>query len=300
MSEEIILSIIVPLLNEEASIPHLYNAISEVSRSLDKAYEIIFVDDGSNDQTLDILRNYAQTDQHIKIISFTKNFGHQTALIAGIMSSTGKYILTMDGDMQHPPSLIPTLYSKISEGYDVVGTIRVLHDYFSYKEFFSSLFYAFFNMLSRIQIVPHAADFRIITREVAEDLKKSNLHDIFIRGFIVSRNYKSFFIPYQEVKREYGYSKYSIKKMFSLALAGLKAYSYVFDALKGILYFLVFLSLYILLRYLFFDTQSLLLLSTALGTTIILITVEKQTTRMRKNKLKNEPLYEIKERIGYN
>lgn len=219
-------SIVIPVYNEEAVINKFYDRLIAVLSRLDYGYEIIFIDDGSFDKTLDILCGIAKKDGRVKIISFSRNFGHMIALSAGLDHASGKAVITMDSDLQHPPELIPALINKWSQGAIIVNTIKESTKNISiFKKNVSKLFYWFMKRIVRIDIAPHSADFRLIDHSIVEELKQMKERARFLRGLISWLGYKQEFISYRADMRVSGKSKYSFIKMLSFAIDGITSFS---------------------------------------------------------------------------
>lgn len=219
-------SIVIPCYNEEDNIEPIIGRLHDVlSRSCE--YELLFVDDGSKDSTLTEIRSRAEKDQHIKFLSFSRNFGHQYALIAGLMHATGDCVITMDADLQHPPELIPVLLSKWEEGFDVVYTIRKTDKTLSFfKRMSSSIFYKTLNFFSDLKMKNGEADFRLLDRKVV-NVFKENIHEssLFLRGLINWVGYKRYAVEFVPDKRLSGTTKYSMRKMMNLAVDGITSFS---------------------------------------------------------------------------
>lgn len=218
-------SIIVPCYNESQALNHFYK---ELKKNLPDSYqyEIILVNDGSSDDTLQIIKALAQTDKDVHYISFSRNFGHQNALKAGFDMASGDCAICLDSDLQHPPALISQFLEKWEEGYESVFTKRINHDSISFfKKTSSSLFYKLTNRLSDVKLEDGVADFRLLDRKVIDALKNFSENQIFLRAVIQWLGFKQFMIEYKAAERVAGESKYTIKKMFSFALAGITAFS---------------------------------------------------------------------------
>lgn len=219
-----LISIILPCYNEEENIDRVYSFIKETLSSYN--IEVVFVDDGSADNTLIRLKNIAQKDSCVKFISFSRNFGHQNALKAGYEFATGDCVITMDSDMQHPPTLIPQMIQKWQEGHEIVYTIRIEDKKLPYlKRFASKLFYKFINSISDYKIENGAADFRLVDKKVVKEINKLNESFLFFRGIVSWLGFKQYKIEYIPNKRYAGESKYSLKKMVSFALSGVTSFS---------------------------------------------------------------------------
>ncbi len=221
-----VLSVVIPVFNEEAVITETYKRLKKVVDSLSVSYEIIFIDDGSTDNTYKAILDIIKKEPKVKGLSFSRNFGHQAALTAGIDNSIGEAIITMDGDLQHPPELIPKLLEKWKEGNDVVYTIRAYgKDEGIIKRTTSHLFYRIINGLAQLKIPPAAADFKLFDRKVADSLVSLKERSRFLRGLSVWVGYKQTGIEYQAAPRLSGKSKYSLSHMVKFALDGIMSFS---------------------------------------------------------------------------
>jgi polyisoprenyl-phosphate glycosyltransferase len=219
------ISIVVPCYNESESIREFHHVISGVLEGKYN-YEIILVNDGSKDQTLSIIRELSRTDNHVKYISFSRNFGHQNAVKAGLDHASGDAVISLDADLQHPPRMIPQLIEKWQEGYEVVYTIREEHESIGWlKKNTSKLFYRISNSLSETKIEPGAADFRLLDRKVVDALKLMPENSLFLRGIIAWVGFNQFAIKYKADERFAGESKYTLKKMLNFASTGITSFS---------------------------------------------------------------------------
>lgn len=218
------LSIIIPVYNEAKNIPLLLN---ELNNYTDDSTEYIFVDDGSNDETLTIIEQEAPQNKRVKCISFSRNFGHQNALMAGMQHCSGNIIIIMDGDLQHPASLIPALLKKINEGYDLVQTKRIATKNISVgKNIFSILFYKFINAISDTKIENGVADFKAFNRKVLNSILKFEERELFLRGIFSWIGFKTITLEFEAPARKYGKTKYSFTHMIRLALKGTTSFSF--------------------------------------------------------------------------
>jgi polyisoprenyl-phosphate glycosyltransferase len=218
--------VIIPAYNEEGNIRAIATAVEEVFKTLSCDYYILFADDGSTDNTLNIIEQLSSENSKIKYISFSKNNGHQAALKAGIDYSDADCTITIDADMQHPPALITDLVKKWQEGYEVVYTIRKNQANLSFfKRLTSSLFYKLLGKLSDIELENGSADFRLLDRKVTDEVKKIKEKDVFLRGLVKWMGFKQFAIEYTPAERFSGQTKYSYRKMMMLALQGITSFS---------------------------------------------------------------------------
>lgn len=220
------ISIVIPSFNEAGNINELVTRLTSVLENIPYTYEVIFIDDGSSDNTLEILKSVSTINNNLYYLELSRNFGHQNALKAGYDYADGDCIISMDGDLQHPPELITQFLEKWEEGYDVVYTTREYQDeatYFKTKS--SAIFYNMINSLSDTKLEKGTADFRLIDRKVANVLTNINENGIFMRGMIKWLGFKQFGINYQCDARFSGKSKYTLKKMFRFAVQGITAFS---------------------------------------------------------------------------
>lgn len=218
------LSIVVPVCDEEENIDALYQGIMSSGTEI---HEIILVDDGSRDGTFHRIENLARRDDRVKAISFSRNFGHQAALFAGLHMAKGELVVIMDGDLQHPPELIPLLFAKYMEGYDIVSAKRTAtEDAGIFKKWSSRLFYRFLNFISDTRIEENVADFRLMNRKVVDSILRFEESELFLRGIISWIGFRSATIGFKAPPRIKGNSKYSISGMMRLGLKGALSFSY--------------------------------------------------------------------------
>jgi glycosyltransferase involved in cell wall biosynthesis len=234
------ITIVIPSYNEESNIEKLLSSLNEVIVSLNYNFKILFVDDGSRDSTIVKLKDLARNQDNLFYIELSRNFGHQNALKAGIdyAKLNSDAVISMDGDLQHPPALIPELITRWEEGYDVVYTVRAETESLSYfKNKTSKWFYSLMNKLSEIKFEPGTADFRLIDKRVAEVFSDFTENELFIRGIINWVGFSQFAVDYMPQERYSGKSKYTLSKMIRFAIQGITSFS------TRPLYFAVFLGL---------------------------------------------------------
>ncbi len=220
------ISIVVPVFNEQEALPQLYRRVSEVMKCVDRPFELIFVNDGSTDESLEIMLGFCQEDRNVKVLELSRNFGHQVAIAAGLDYARGDAVITMDSDLQHPPELIPELIKKWQEGYDVVYTCRQhTADTGPLKNITSRLFYTVINRLSEVNIPPGAADFRLLDRKAVEAFRALGERALFLRGLVSWVGYRQIAIPYEAHGRYGGKSKYPFIRMLRLAADGITSFS---------------------------------------------------------------------------
>lgn len=220
------LSIVIPCFNEAKCIDVLYRELSNVLSKIGLTYELLFIDDGSTDNSLDILIQLSKQDSSLKYLSFSRNMGHQKALKAGIDNAYGNAVIFMDGDMQHPPALIHTLISYWRDGYDVVNTVRKDDRQYGFtKRITSKLFYYLINQISETRIKRGGADFKLLDAKVIKVLRECQEESLFLRGMTAWCGFKQVWVEYQADSRYANVSKYSFSKMLSLAIDGITSFS---------------------------------------------------------------------------
>ena len=249
-----LLSIIIPVYNEEKNVTLLYEQLLKVIKSLNEyRYEIIFVDDGSTDQTWTEIKDINQKNTNVKGISLTRNFGHATALQAGLESACGDAVIMMDGDLQHPPELIPKLVKEWKNGNKIVNTLRVDTKKIGlFKKTASNVFYKIMSYFSLIRINAGEADFRLIDKEVLGKINNFPESPKFYRGIVHWIGYQIVYVKYTAQERKYGKSSYNLRKMTELARAGFTSFSV--RPLKAIIAigFLIFVTFSAVLMYTLF------------------------------------------------
>jgi polyisoprenyl-phosphate glycosyltransferase len=222
----IALSIVVPVYNEEMIIEELARRMSEAARSITDNYEIIFVNDGSRDSSLEKLKVVCSKDSKLHYITFSRNFGHQIAITAGMDAARGEAIVTIDGDLQDPPELIPEMYKQYQDGYKVVYAKRSKRRGETlFKRVTAKIFYRLMARLVSFEIPLDVGDFRLISRDVLEYLKQMKEYDKYIRGQIAWLGFKSTYVMFERDERRFGTTNYPFKKMLRLAFNGITAFS---------------------------------------------------------------------------
>ncbi|THC45651.1 glycosyltransferase family 2 protein [Massilia sp. Mn16-1_5] len=220
------LSIVVPMYNEEENIKHFVKRVVQVVAPLELDYELLLVDDGSRDGTWLEIQTAAQLFKTVRGIRLARNFGHQSALLAGLRAAKGQAVISMDGDLQHPPEMIPELLKAWKDGARVVSTTRTYSKTTSaFKRFTSSLYYRIFSYLSEVPMKSGQSDFRLLDRSALEQLLSIRQSDIFLRGAVSWLNYPETTIPFVAADRLHGESKYPLSKMLRFARGGILAFS---------------------------------------------------------------------------
>jgi len=220
------LSVIVPIYNEFETIPELQGRLNSACENITNSYEIIFINDGSKDNSLNRLKQYCKENEHLKYVNFSRNFGHQIAVTAGLDFAKGEHIVIIDGDLQDPPEVIPKLYNKLKEGFDVVYAKRSKRAGESYfKKLTAKIFYRILKSITNIEIPVDTGDFRIINKRVLNELKKMPEKNKFIRGQISWIGFRQTSVEYQRDERKYGETGYPFSKMLKFAIDGITAFS---------------------------------------------------------------------------
>jgi len=220
--------LVIPVYDEAGVIERFHEQISPILAEIPTTFHIYFVDDGSTDGTADALRAIADSDPRVTVLTLSRNFGHQAALTAGLDASAGDFVISLDGDGQHPPEMIAQMIGLYEQGYDIVQAQRVEDGRaFSFKQVTSSAFYNLINNISGTRMAPGAADFRGMSRPVVDALKSMPEYHRFLRGMISWMGYSSVILPYHEPKRVAGRSKYSFGKMFRLASDAIFSFSLI-------------------------------------------------------------------------
>ena len=224
------ISVIVPCYNEEESLPLFYNEMSRVAKEDFKKeveFEYIFVNDGSKDKTLEVLKELAKKDEKVKYLSFSRNFGKEAAILAGLQASTGDLVTLMDADLQDPPSMLRQMYDEIkNNNYDSVGTRRVTRKGEPpIRSFFARMFYRIINKMSKIEMVDGARDYRLMTRQVVDAILSLGEYNRYSKGLFSFVGFDTKWLEYENVERVVGETKWSFWKLFVYALEGIVAFS---------------------------------------------------------------------------
>ena len=238
------ISIIVPCFNEEQALPHFYAKISEISNKMRQVqFELLFVDDGSSDGTLRLLREYAKKDERCRYICFSRNFGKEAAMFAGLEAAKGDYVAIMDADLQDPPELLAEMYNILGAGdHDCVATRRsdrkgepLL------RSFFARSFYRFINRISKTKIVEGARDFRMMTRQMAAAVLQIKEYHRFSKGIFEWVGFRTKWIEYENVERVDGNTKWSFWSLFKYSMEGIVAFSTVPLSIASIIGLILFI-----------------------------------------------------------
>lgn len=304
------LSIVVPLCNEEGNVAVLLDRLREAVHPLSVAYEVILVDDGSRDATWDLVREAASRDSRVRGISLSRNFGHQNAIFAGLFHASGEAVITMDGDLQHPPALVPLLLEAWRQGSKIVETRRIESgDVSLFKHTTSRWFYRAFSFLSGLPMEEGTSDFRLMDREVVGAILQMRDAELFLRGIAYWVGFRRTTIPYQAECRYAGVTKYSLRRMLRFAVSALFSFSIV--PLRLGIWLGVATSalafgelIYIVLMYLRGNVvpgwaSTLTIMSFMFGIMFILIGIIGAYVGSVLETLKNRPRFIVQDRLGF-
>lgn len=222
------LSIVVPCYNEQETVKLFYDEVTKVLETMSMDYEIIFVNDGSRDQTLpELIKIYQAHSETVKVIDFSRNFGKEGGLLAGLDNATGNYITVMDADLQDPPSYLPKMFAVMREqDVDIVGTRRVTRKGEPpIRSFFARQFYKLINKFTEVEIVDGARDFRLMTRAVVDSVLQLREYHRFSKGIFSWVGYKTVYLEYENVERVAGETSWSFWKLFAYAIEGIIAFT---------------------------------------------------------------------------
>ena len=223
------ISIIIPCYNEEQAIPYFYKEINKISKEIKATFEFIFVNDGSKDNTIGILKKYSKKDKRVKYLNFSRNFGKEAAMYAGLEHSTGDYVAIMDADLQDPPSLLPEMISILEDkknDFDCVGTRRVTRKGEpQIRSIFARMFYKIINKISKIEMVDGARDYRLMTRQMVNSILQLKEYNRYSKGLFQFVGFNTKWLEYENIERVAGETKWSFWNLFIYALEGITAFS---------------------------------------------------------------------------
>lgn len=240
-----LLSVVVACYNEEEALPFFYKEINNVTKKMKELdFEFIFVNDGSHDKTLEVLKEFRKKDKRVRFVSFSRNFGKEAAMLAGLEYSSGDYITLMDADLQDPPAILPDMYNLIlNEGYDCVGTRRVTRKGEPpIRSFFARMFYKIINKLSKVEMVDGARDYRLMTRQMVDAIISMKEYNRYSKGLFSFVGFKTKWLEYENINRVAGETKWSFWKLFLYAIDGITAFStapLVISTLIGFIFCLI-------------------------------------------------------------
>lgn len=304
-------SVIVPMYNEEQVISHTYGRLKEVMDRTGERYELIFVNDGSGDRTAGIVRDIADRDDHVILIDFSRNFGHQIAITAGMDYASGDAVVVIDADLQDPPEVILELIAKWKQGYEVVYAKRLKrHGETFFKKFTAKIFYRLLSSMTSVDIPTDTGDFRLIDRKVCNvmsDLKEKNR---YVRGLVSWVGFRQTMVEYVREERFAGETKYPLKKMIRFALDGITSFSHkplkIASYLGFLLSFSSFIYLFVVLIQKWFTDRTVPGWASIVGVNLlfngivlmILGVIGEYIGRIY-DEAKGRPLYIVRQTVGY-
>jgi glycosyltransferase involved in cell wall biosynthesis len=307
-----LLSVVVPCYNEEENIPAFYEELLKNEPFFDESdltLELIFVDDGSTDESLTAIKQLCAGDGRVRLVSFSRNFGKEAAIYAGLAKAGGDYIVFMDADLQDPPALLPEMFGCLAEGYDQIATRRVNRKGEPIiRSFFARRFYRLMRKISRTEIVDGARDYRLITRQVAEAILAMPEYNRFTKGIFGWVGFRTKWVEFENIERRRGETKWSFWRLFAYSLDGIAAFSTMplkLSSVMGLFFcFVAFLFLIVIVvrALLFGDPTSgwpslvsiILLVG---GIQLFCIGIMGEYMAKTYMEVKNRPLYIIKEEI---
>lgn len=308
-----LLSVIVPCYNEEENIRDFYDELcrnNDFFREKQIELEIIYVDDGSRDQTVSEVRKLHEEDGRVRLVSFSRNFGKEAAIYAGLQKCSGDLAVLMDADLQDPPSLLPEMYSYIEQGYDSVATRRVTRKGEPViRSFFARMFYKLMNRISRTEIVDGARDYRLMTRQVVDAILSMTEYNRFTKGIFGWVGYETKWLEYENVERRKGETKWSFWKLFLYSLEGIIAFSTVpltIASVVGVFFCLVafvIIIVTIVRKLLFGDPTSgwpslVCIIMMVSGVQLFCLGIVGQYLSKTYMEVKRRPIYLVREEIG--
>lgn len=307
-----LLSIIVPCYNEEENIADFYHEVLKNSAFFEEKkleLEILYIDDGSKDGTVAEVKKLRTEDERVHLLSFSRNFGKEAAIYAGLQKSAGDYVVLMDADLQDPPSLLPEMYSYIEQGYDSVATRRVTRKGEPViRSFFARLFYRLMNRISKTEIVDGARDYRLMTRQVVDAILAMTEYNRFTKGIFGWVGYETKWLEYENVERKKGETKWSFWKLFLYSIDGITAFSTVplaIASVMGVVFcFAAFLLIVVTIvkKLLFGDPTSgwpsmICIISLISGVQLFCLGIVGQYLSKTYMEVKRRPIYLVKEEI---
>jgi dolichol-phosphate mannosyltransferase len=304
-------SVVIPVFNEEAVIHETYRRLTGVMAGVGGTYELIFINDGSVDQTKRILTQLAEADKRVKLVDFSRNFGHQIAITAGMDYASGDAVIVIDADLQDPPELIADMIEKWREGYDVVYAVRKERKgETAFKRWTASFFYRVLKVIANIDIPVDTGDFRLISRPVCEVMKRLKERNRFVRGLVSWIGFKQTAITYVREERHAGQTKYPLKKMIKLSWDGITSFSHIPLLISTRIGWIVSLcsfiyGLYLIFKRLFFNSfvqgwASLMVVILFLnGVLFFILGIFGQYIARIYDETRERPLYIVKETIGF-
>ena len=293
------LSVVVPCYNEFQSLNKFYDEVNTKLNNSKITHELIFIDDGSSDDTIKVLRELAKNDKNVKVISFSRNFGKESAMLAGLEHAKGEYVGIMDADLQHTPETLINMYNKLIENkeYDVVCSYKENRNKESkLKKTLISIFYRINNRISNVKMLPGASDFRVFKKDVRDAIISLKENNRFLKGIFSWIGFNTIYMPYEPSERLYGKTKWSLFKLIKYSLDGLVAFStkpLKLSFTLGVITFIIGVVNFILMGKLGFNVVILFLGFIMYGVGIISLYLSKMYDGLLKR-----PCYIIKEKIN--
>ncbi len=307
-----LLSVIVPCYNEEENVPYFYEELMKQEsffREKGVGLEIIYVDDGSKDRTVPEVRRLHDRDERVHLVSFSRNFGKEAGIYAGLSKAKGDFAVLMDADLQDPPSLLPEMYSYIEQGYDSVATRRVSRKGEPpIRSFFAKRFYRLMRRISKTEIVDGARDYRLMTRQVVDAILSMQEYNRFTKGIFGWVGFQTKWLEYENIERAKGETKWSFWKLFAYSLEGIMAFSTAPLAIASVLgvlfcFLAVILIIVIVVRTLIFGDPTsgwpsmVCIMSMLGGVQLLCIGIVGQYLSKTYMEVKRRPLYLVKEEL---
>lgn len=308
-----LLSVIVPCYNEEENIRDFYDELCKNTEFFEKkqiAFEILYVNDGSKDKTVSEVKKLCAEDARVRLVSFSRNFGKEAAIYAGLQKCKGDLAVLMDADLQDPPSLLPEMYSYIEQGYDSVATRRVTRKGEPLiRSFFARMFYRLMNRISRTEIVDGARDYRLMTRQVVDAILAMSEYNRFTKGIFGWVGYETKWLEYENVERRKGETKWSFWKLFLYSLEGIIAFStapLTIASIMGVLFCVLAFAmiLFTIVRKLLFDDPTsgwpslVCIIMMVSGVQLFCLGILGQYLSKTYMEVKKRPIYLVKEEVG--
>lgn len=307
-----LLSVIVPCYNEEENVPYFYEELMKLTPFFEEkklTLELIYVDDGSKDGTVGEIKKLNDKDSRVKLVSFSRNFGKESAIYAGFRKSKGDYVVMMDADLQDPPSLLPEMFQYIEEGYDSVATRRVSRKGEPViRSFFARMFYKLINKISKTDIVDGARDYRLMTRQVVDAILSLGEYNRFSKGIFGWVGFNTKWVEYENVERTKGETKWSFWGLFLYSIEGIIAFSTaplavasVLGVLFCVIAFIIIIT--IIVRSLFWQDPTsgwpslVCIISMVSGVQLLCLGILGQYVSKTYLEVKHRPIYLVKEEI---
>lgn len=308
-----LLSVIVPCYNEEENVRDFYDELCKITDFFEEkeiSLEILYVDDGSKDKTVSEVKKLCAEDARVRLVSFSRNFGKEAAIYAGLQKCRGDLAVLMDADLQDPPALLPEMYSYIEQGYDSVATRRVTRKGEPViRSFFARMFYRLMNKISRTQIVDGARDYRLMTRQVVDAILSMSEYNRFTKGIFGWVGYETKWLEYENVERRKGETKWSFWKLFLYSLEGIIAFStapLTIASVMGVLFcvFAFAMIIFTIIRKLIFDDPTsgwpslVCIIMMVSGVQLFCLGILGQYLSKTYMEVKKRPVYLVREETG--